>query len=232
MTVDAPQRSLHRKLAEVMAEVGRVPKNGQGPGYKFAAAADVSDVSRAALAARNITLMPVAVTPLTPPEATTLSGKQALLSLLVTWRYTDGDSDEYIEFQTIGTGADSTDKAAPKAMTNAQKYAYLMSLCMSTGDDPEASDHGSTTTAAKTRAAPARVAPVKTETASEMAFGALEAINHHVRAISGSKTARELRGVGEAIAGDGDLTEEQLAYLQKTYLQRQRELKAGDDAAA
>lgn len=40
--------------------------------------------------------------------------------------------------QGFGSGQDAGDKAIMKAQTAAIKYAYMMSLCIATGDDPEA----------------------------------------------------------------------------------------------
>jgi hypothetical protein len=71
-------------------------------------------------------------------EGLTPSGKQALLTLRFTWTLTDGESGETISFQSIGTGADSGDKAAYKAATGALKYALLTGFLIPTGDDPEA----------------------------------------------------------------------------------------------
>jgi hypothetical protein len=71
-------------------------------------------------------------------EGLTPSGKQALLTLRFTWTLTDGDSGETISFQSVGTGADSGDKAAYKAATGALKYALLTGFLIPTGDDPEA----------------------------------------------------------------------------------------------
>ena len=41
----------------------------------------------------------------------------------------------------LGNGQDSGDKAIAKGLTSALKYAYMMSLAISTGDDPEADQH-------------------------------------------------------------------------------------------
>jgi hypothetical protein len=50
----------------------------------------------------------------------------------------DKDSGETVTITGIGSGQDSGDKAVMKAQTAAIKYAYLLSLAISTGDDPEA----------------------------------------------------------------------------------------------
>ena len=38
----------------------------------------------------------------------------------------------------MGSGQDAADKAVMKAQTAAIKYAFMLSLCIATGDDPEA----------------------------------------------------------------------------------------------
>jgi hypothetical protein len=70
-------------------------------------------------------------------EGLTPSGKQTLLTLRFTWTITDGDTGELFSFQSIGTGSDSSDKAAYKAATGALKYALLTAFLIPTGDDPE-----------------------------------------------------------------------------------------------
>ena len=50
----------------------------------------------------------------------------------------DKDSGETVTLTGIGSGQDGGDKAVMKAQTAAIKYAYMLSLAISTGDDPEA----------------------------------------------------------------------------------------------
>ena len=50
----------------------------------------------------------------------------------------DSESGETVDLYGIGSGQDAGDKAVMKAQTAAIKYAYMMSLCIATGDDPEA----------------------------------------------------------------------------------------------
>ena len=50
----------------------------------------------------------------------------------------DTESGETFAIVGIGSGQDSGDKAVMKAETAAIKYAYMLSLAISTGDDPEA----------------------------------------------------------------------------------------------
>ena len=73
----------------------------------------------------------------------------------------DRDSDESVLITGIGSGQDSGDKAVMKAQTAAIKYAYMLSLSISTGDDPEADAR----TDENTSAEPAKkAAPTNTTT--------------------------------------------------------------------
>ena len=68
------------------------------------------------------------------------------MTVRVTITLVDVESGESIILSGLGSGQDSGDKAVMKAQTAAIKYAYLMSLAISTNDDPEAdvkTDEGS-----------------------------------------------------------------------------------------
>jgi hypothetical protein len=128
---------LAAKIAKVMEAVGYVPKTGtnSAQGYKFVQASVVADKVREQLAALKVAMTPTQIDVIS--EGLTPSGKQALLTLRFTWTLTDGETGETISFQSIGTGADSGDKAAYKAATGALKYALLLGFLVPTGDDPE-----------------------------------------------------------------------------------------------
>ena len=53
----------------------------------------------------------------------------------------DSESGETVSCSGIGSGQDPGDKASMKACTASIKYAYMLTLAMATGDDPEA-DNG------------------------------------------------------------------------------------------
>jgi hypothetical protein len=152
-----PEKSpLHAKLAEVMKEVGYIPKNGwnANQSYKFAAATDVADKVRDAFSARGITCVPSSME--VTDSRRSVSDKQDVVTIRVTWLITDSESGYATSIQSFGSGADTGDKAVYKAMTGALKYALLMAFQIPTGDDPEASgDQGeSTSPPAAQRATP------------------------------------------------------------------------------
>jgi hypothetical protein len=137
-------KGLHAKLAEVMVEAERIPKNGQYQGqgaFKYVMVGDAADKIRTALGSRHVSMLPSGVEVIGEAEhATKSGGTMTTLTIRTTWTLTDGETGETAVIQSIGTGADSGDKASPKAQTNAMKYALLMGFLLSTGDDPEQAD--------------------------------------------------------------------------------------------
>ena len=138
-------RSLHRKLAQVMYEAESIPKNGTAPAsmgsFKFVQVGDAAKVIRKALAEKNVSMIPSAIEVISEAEHSTSSGKtMTTLTVRTTWTLTDGETGETAVIQSMGSGADTGDKATPKAQSNAMKYALLMGFLLSTGDDPEQVD--------------------------------------------------------------------------------------------
>jgi hypothetical protein len=135
-------RSLHRKLAQVMYEAERIPKNGTAPavmgGYKFVQVGDAADFIRKALAEKVITMMPTKVTVVGQVDRPTLKGgTMTTVDLVTEWTLTDGESGESITIESFGAGADGGDKYSGKASTSAMKYALLTGFLLSTGEDSE-----------------------------------------------------------------------------------------------
>lgn len=135
----AVARSLVRKLAEIMALVERVPKNGRNSfqNYSYATEADIAAAVRSAMAERNLMLFPS----VRETQWSVLEGKnskQRLCSMRVLFTVEDGDSGEQRSFEMWGEGQDVGDKASYKAITGAEKYALLKLFLIPTGDDPEA----------------------------------------------------------------------------------------------
>ena len=140
--LEAPERSLHRKLAQIMYEAERIPKNGRAPaamgGFPFVQVGDAADFIRKALAEKVITMMPTSVRVISQQDRPTKAGgTMTTVDIVTDWTLTDGESGESIVIQSFGAGADGGDKYSGKAQTNAMKYALLMGFLLSTGDDPE-----------------------------------------------------------------------------------------------
>lgn len=129
-----------KKLVAVMSECSHVAKNGLNSyhQYKYATAEDVLCKVNEALTKNKLASV---VTPALDSvvDVVNLKGnKEHFATISVKIELIDADSGESIVLQGFGSGQDAGDKAIMKAQTAAIKYAYMMSLCIATGDDPEA----------------------------------------------------------------------------------------------
>ena len=129
-----------KKFVKVMRDCSHVAKNGTNEfhKYKYATATDVLEKVNASLTKHGIASV---VTPnlLSVQEVTTAKGNvEQLATVEVTVTLIDSESGETLTLKGLGSGQDSSDKSVAKAQTMALKYAYLASLAIATGDDPEA----------------------------------------------------------------------------------------------
>ena len=129
-----------RKLVLIMGECSHVAKDGFNDyhKYKYASAAGVLEVINAALVKHKVASV---VTPaiLGSFDVTNAKGNvEHQVTVGCNIMLIDSESGESIDLYGIGTGQDAGDKAVMKAETAAIKYAYLLSMAISTGDDPEA----------------------------------------------------------------------------------------------
>jgi hypothetical protein len=135
MFVQTPS-GLARKLAEVMAAVERIPKNGWNDFHKYhyATEADTVEAIRGELAQRQIVLLPA----ITAMHRDGVGDKgQVLTTLEMEFTFIDGESGELETRPWLGSGTDKEDKGAYKAMTGGQKTFLLKAFLVPTGDDPE-----------------------------------------------------------------------------------------------
>lgn len=129
-----------KKLVAVMNECSHVTKNGVNTfhNYKYATAEDVLHKVNEALTKNKLaTVVQPSITSFS--DVTNLKGNtEHLATVSVKVSIIDSESGESVDLYGIGSGQDAGDKAVMKAQTAAIKYAYMMSLCIATGDDPEA----------------------------------------------------------------------------------------------
>ena len=133
-------QKLAKKFIDVMKECSYVEKNGTNTyhNYQYATSADVLAKVNASLVKHGIASVAVPEL-LDMADVTTAKGnteKLATIQMQIT--LIDTESGETFTIVGIGSGQDSGDKAVMKAETAAIKYAYMLSLAISTGDDPEA----------------------------------------------------------------------------------------------
>lgn len=128
------------KLAAIMAEVERIPKNGTNEfhKYKYVTESDLVDALRGKLAKAGIVIIPSVEKATTHVGAVqTKSGSQSLTDLEMSFTIYDAVSDQKITAKWAGQGADAGDKGIYKAMTGGMKYFLMKTFLVSTGDDPE-----------------------------------------------------------------------------------------------
>lgn len=133
-------KKIAAKMIEVMRECSHIAKNGTNSfhGYTYATSADVLSKVNAALVQQGLASLAIPEL-ISLEEVKTAKGNiEHLATVKVNITLIDRDSDESVLITGIGSGQDSGDKAVMKAQTAAIKYAYMLNLSISTGDDPEA----------------------------------------------------------------------------------------------
>src|SRR5690625_1557117 len=136
-------RTLVKKLAEVVQQVKFIPKNGHNTfnNYKYATEADVNEKVREELASRHVMMIPNVKSHSIREHTNRKGNIEYITTVEVEFTFMDGESGETITFTTFGEGQDAGDKGTYKAITGAQKYALMKAFMIPTGDDPEA-DNG------------------------------------------------------------------------------------------
>ena len=136
-------QKIAKKFVEVMKNCSHVAKNGTNDfhKYKYATATDVLEKVNSSLTKHGLASV---VTPnlLSLQQVTTAKGNvEQLATVEVSVTLIDAESGESLTLKGLGSGQDPSDKSVAKAQTMALKYAYLASLAIATGDDPEADRH-------------------------------------------------------------------------------------------
>lgn len=138
--IEGKRMGLIGKLCEVMAEAGYVQKRGRNErfNYNYATEADVVELLRGKLAARNVFVFPSVTDTSRSIFGKTSSGADMLITdVMVKWTFVDGDTGETHECMMPGCGTDTGDKGTYKAITGSSKYLFLKAFMLPTGDDPE-----------------------------------------------------------------------------------------------
>ena len=132
--------NIARKLVKVMTECSFVPKNGTNTfhNYKYATAEDILSAVNKSLAKYGIACIVIPTLESNIDVLNKSGNIEHLATVSVHIQLIDSESGESVEFFGMGSGQDAGDKAVMKAQTAAIKYAFMLSLCIATGDDPEA----------------------------------------------------------------------------------------------
>ena len=133
-------KQIAKKLVQVMSDCAYLQKSGTNDfhRYKYATAADVLEKVNASLVKHGVAVTAQAEL-IDLREVTTAKGNvERLATVRTTLTLVDSDSGETMVCSGLGSGQDPGDKASMKACTASLKYAWMMTLAMATGDDPEA----------------------------------------------------------------------------------------------
>ena len=135
-----PHANVYEAMAAAMAETGYVQKRGrisEGGNYTFAGERHIIEEVRPCMVRHGLFIYPSRVIAVEMDEYTTSRGNHMNL-VTVTQEYVLAHSSgTFLTLQVVGAGADTGDKAAPKANTGAFKYAVRQSFALETGDDPD-----------------------------------------------------------------------------------------------
>jgi len=146
---------IYKQIPKVMAAIGAIGKDRKNPqqGYSFRGIDDLYNACNASLAEHEVFAVPK-VTNVTREERTTKSGGTLIYTILTvgyTFYASDGSSFECV---TIGEAMDSGDKSCNKAMSAAQKYAFLQVFSIPT-EEPKDSENETHTVTPKSTKPPA-----------------------------------------------------------------------------
>jgi len=138
------QGGLAKKLAKILADVERVPKNGRNDfhNYDYVTEADLLDAIRPKLAKAGVFVFSGAVVTGSEHYETKDGKTKIITTVKTTHTFMDGDTGETHTVECVGQGEDAGDKGAYKAITGASKYFWMKNFMVSTGDDPENTGSG------------------------------------------------------------------------------------------
>lgn len=130
---------ISKKLVSVMGECNHIAKNGVNGyhNYTYATAEDVLLKVNDALVKNKIASIVIPEIKEMTDVKNLKGNTEHLVTISVRIHLIDSDSGECVDLYGIGSGQDAGDKAVMKAQTAAIKYAYMLSLCIATEDDPE-----------------------------------------------------------------------------------------------
>lgn len=132
---------LAKKIAQVMAAIDRVPKNGVNDyhGYEYSTDDDVMQSVRPVMAEHNLIALP-SVTERETVEVETNKGTETKTYITMEITLIDGDSGQSKTVMWDGEAQDGQDKGLYKAYTSGIKYWALKTFLLSADADVETHD--------------------------------------------------------------------------------------------
>lgn len=138
MAAENVHATIYEAMAAAYHDCGYVQKTQtQGLKYRFAGEQAMIEAIRPVLLKHGIFVHPMEIKEVRRETYQTSGGStMQLVGLSVVYQFAHS-SGTGITVAAYGEGADVGDKAAPKAMTGAYKYALRQAFCIETGDDPD-----------------------------------------------------------------------------------------------
>ena len=142
-TTPQAQKTLVTKLSKIMAEVGRIPKNGFNEHfrYKFVREADLVEKLSDLLSQHHIFITSstksIESVKVSKPTRTGGVVEQTIGIIRVEYTFHDGDSGETLVMDGVGEIDQDGGKGLYKGLTGAMKYFLMKNFLVATGDDPE-----------------------------------------------------------------------------------------------
>lgn len=138
---DEKNRTIFIKIANVMAQVDRIPKSGYNKthDYHYVTESDVVGTIRPLMAKEKLVLTP----DLRRYKVDIHRGRNSDMYIGTTeirWILRDAESYETLSFGMIGKGIDTLEKDIYKSITGNKKYALITLFMVDSGDDPERND--------------------------------------------------------------------------------------------
>ena len=145
--IEKQPRGLFAKMAAIMGEIDRLPKDGTNDyhNYRFTTDSAVYDAVRKLMAKHNVAVF-ASMTSVTQQEVQTKKGTATLTQAQFVFTLACGDTGETQECHWFAEAQDNQDKGINKAATAALKYWLLKTFIISTGEDPDAEGEPATRT--------------------------------------------------------------------------------------
>lgn len=131
-------QTLAEKIAEAVAEIGDVAKEGDNGEYTYIRSSDLFRGVRHRLFKRGIVIVPKQILNISRSQPYLTVNDNIIDEVSVTVQYTITDGTETWDIQSAGCGQDYKGKALPIALTGALKSLLkVLGLIAATEDDPE-----------------------------------------------------------------------------------------------
>lgn len=141
MSENTGKAKLFGKMAKVLGEVSRVPKNGRNDfhRYDYVTESDLVDSLRGLMAKNGIAFfVSCEDEPIRIDMGDSKNGPVTRVKMVA--HFGCSETGETMSITFYGEGQDKGDKGVYKAYTGAIKYMLMKTFLVSTGDDPEVDD--------------------------------------------------------------------------------------------